>query len=80
MRNWRGPVKHVFALALRRPELARQEADDELRAFVEARVEQLIAAGMNPGEARAEAIRRLGRSIEARVSLGDSGQRRSDRI
>src|SRR5581483_7459764 len=77
MRNWRGPMKSVFTLGVRRPEQARRDADDELAAFLEERTERLVAEGMSPDDARAEAIRRLGRSVDdARIGLRESAEHR----
>jgi hypothetical protein len=56
MRNTRR-LFHLDPLSRR---LARAEMRDELAFHLEERVAQLVALGMTPGEARAEAIRRLG--------------------
>jgi predicted permease len=48
---------------------ARREIDDELSAHIEARVDQLIARGMPPAEARAEALRRFGDLDSGRKAL-----------
>jgi predicted permease len=73
----RNGVRHVFRLGLRRPDVVREDADAELASYVEARVEQLMARGMSAADARAEAIRRLGDSLEsARDELERSAARR----
>ena len=56
----RAGVRRVFRIPLHTPELAAADASDELRTFLDERVEHLIAHGMPPEEARAEALRRLG--------------------
>ncbi|HWP71808.1 MAG TPA: ABC transporter permease [Gemmatimonadaceae bacterium] len=52
--------RRLFHLDPLRRKLARQEMRDELAFHVEERVAQLVARGMSPEDARAEAIRRLG--------------------
>jgi len=42
----------------------RRDADDELEALIACRVEHLIARGMSPDHARAEAMRRLGAPLD----------------
>jgi predicted permease len=56
-----------------RPKL-RQEIDAELRSHVEMRIEDNIAAGMSPGEARSDALHRFGNptSINERVTAADA--------
>jgi len=56
MRNTRR-LFHLDALSRR---VARAEMRDELAFHLEERVAQLIALGMTPDQARAEAVRRLG--------------------
>ena len=65
MSPWRNGVKRLAGLIVRRPELVRRDADDELAAVLEARIEFLVARGMTPDAARAEAERRLGGSVDA---------------
>ena len=77
----RSGVRRLFRLPLRRREFARMDADDELDAYVEARIEYLTARGMSPVEARVEALRRLGGSIdEVRTLLRSSAERRETRL
>lgn len=52
----RAGVSRLFRLALRRPAEAGDEMDAELRFHFEARIEQLVARGMSPADARAEAL------------------------
>jgi hypothetical protein len=51
-----------------RPKL-QQEIDAELRSHIDMRIEDNIAAGMSPGEARRDALQRFGNptSINERV-------------
>jgi predicted permease len=75
-------IRRLFRLAPRTPARARADADEELAAFLAARVDALVARGVAPAEARAEALRRLGgRSLdEVRERLHHSAQRREDRM
>ena len=59
----RAGVRRLFRLAVRRPDAARAELDEELRCYAEARVEHLVARGWSPEDARAESLRRLGGSL-----------------
>ena len=56
-----------------RPKLE-QEIDAELRSHIEMRIEDNIAAGMSPGEARRDALRRFGNptAINERVTATDA--------
>ena len=77
----RAGVRRLFHLAIRRPEVIRQDMDDELRFHLEARVQHFISAGMTPDEARREAIERLGGSLtEARARLHHSVERKEHRM
>ena len=44
----------------RRPEVVRDEVDEELRVHLEMRIDELRAAGLSPGEARRQAVRQFG--------------------
>ena len=44
----------------RRPEVVRDEVDEELRVHLEMRIDDLRAAGMSPEEARRQAVRQFG--------------------
>ena len=73
-------VRRLFRLPLRTPAMARDDADAELDACVEARVEHLVARGMAPADARAEAMRRLGAPLDdVRSALHQSAERREGR-
>ena len=67
-RGIRAGIDRLMRLPLHGSRAAAADADEELRAFIESRVEALVAAGMTPGEAHAEALKRLG---------SDDGVRRS---
>ena len=55
----------------------RADIDDELDAFIDGRVESLIAAGMTASDARAEALRRVGSGLDdAHRKLHQSAERR----
>lgn len=62
IRRWRGWI-------LRSEDHIRRQIDDELQAHLDARVDHLVARGMPPEEARAEARRRFGDFEAARASL-----------
>jgi len=73
----RDGVRRWLRLPLRDARHARDEVDDELEAFVAARVDQLVARGMSGDDARREAIRRLGGSLDqARATLRQSAEHR----
>ena len=67
-------VRRLFRLPGRRD--AQREADDEIRLHLELRTQQLIADGMEPQAARAEAERRFGVVDEARLLFRQSNERR----
>jgi hypothetical protein len=67
-------IRPLFRLFGRRD--ARRDADDEIRLHLELRTRQLIAEGMSPEDARAEALRRFGGVDEARTLLQQSNERR----
>lgn len=53
--TWWSRVANVF-----RPNRLATDLDDELAFHVAERIDELVASGMSPGEARAEALRRFG--------------------
>jgi putative ABC transport system permease protein len=74
-------IRRLFRLGLRTPRVVAADADEELRSFIDARVEHLIARGMSPDAARTEALARLGDSIDSvRASMRASAQRRERRL
>jgi putative ABC transport system permease protein len=79
-RGIRPGVRRLFQLSPRTDVQASADADGELDAFLEERIEQLVRRGMTPGAARAEALARLGAPLhEARAGLRDSARRREAR-
>jgi putative ABC transport system permease protein len=62
-------VRRLFRLPLRTPEHIEADARDELRAFLGARVDDLVARGWSPENARAEALSRLGLSLDETTAL-----------
>jgi len=74
-------IRRAFRLALRRRDLTDAEIDEELRFHVDMRVAQLVARGLSPREAVAEARSRFGRSWESAVErLHEAGRRREQRL
>jgi len=77
----RAGVARLFQLALRRPDRAATEADAELDAVLDAKAEYLIARGMSPEAARAEATRALGIPLDAaRALVHRSARHREQRL
>ena len=80
-RNLRDGVRRLFRLPLRTSAQIEGEADEELQAFLAERIDDLVAHGMPRDEARNEAIRRLGASIDdAAASLHHSATERERRM
>ncbi|HEY7894986.1 MAG TPA: ABC transporter permease [Gemmatimonadaceae bacterium] len=80
MREIRPGVRRLLRLPGRRdPE---RDADDEIRLHLALRTQQLIAEGMTPHEARAEAEQRFGVVTEERAWFRESNARRDlgDRV
>src|ERR1041384_241151 len=57
-------IARLLRFVLRSKQSARADADAELDAFIEARVEQLVGRGMTPHDARAQAIASLGAPLD----------------
>jgi predicted permease len=72
--------KGWFRLPVRDRTLSERDVEAELAAHMEARVERLMAAGMNEAEARAEAERRLGGAARARDTLLRAASDRDERL
>ena len=64
--SWWSRVANV----LRSDRLAR-ELDEEQRFHLEARTDELVAAGLDPAAARAEALRRFGKTLQLREASRD---------
>ena len=76
-RGIRAGVRRLFQLPPRTRDLTDADADAELDAFLQARIEHLVASGMTPADARAEALLRLGAPLDdVRASLHRSAGRR----
>ncbi len=76
-----GRSRRTFHLSTRDPSSARRDMRDELSFHVEERTAQLVARGLTPAAARAEAIHRLGASWESTEDrLGDSAEQKERRL
>ncbi len=64
--KWLGRLRSLF-----RRERMEQELDEELRSHIEMRVEENIAAGMTPEEARYDAQRRFGNTMSLKDRTRD---------
>jgi predicted permease len=73
-------IRRLFRLPVHRPDAVRAEMDDEIRLHLQLRAQQLMAEGLAPAEARAEAERRFGPLDAARETLHDSAARKEDRV
>jgi predicted permease len=69
MAGIRPNVRWLLRLALRRDDLARADVDHEIAFHIEQRVKALVAEGMEPAAARAEALLRFGDLETARERL-----------
>ena len=80
IREIRPGVRRLLRLPLRRD--PQRDADDEIGLHLALRAQQLIAHGMSPDDARAEAERRFGEVSASRVWLRESNARRDlgDRV
>ena len=74
-------TRRLFHLDPLSRKLARAEMRDELQFHVEERIAQLVALGMSPEQARAEAIRRLGPAwADTEQQLGASAEQKERRL
>ncbi len=74
-------MRRLFRLPLRTRAAVHRDADDELQALIASRIEHLVARGMSPEDARAEALRRLGVPLdEASQQLHHSARHRERRL
>ncbi len=77
----RAGVRRLFHIPLHREQLVDDDADLELDAFIAARIDALVARGMTREQALAEALHRLGTSLEdARTLLHRSASHRERRM
>ncbi|MDB4873893.1 MAG: hypothetical protein JWM41_339 [Gemmatimonadetes bacterium] len=80
-RDLRAGVRRLFRVPIRTESQVEADADEELRAFLAERVDDLVARGMAADDARREALRRLGGSIDdAAASLHHSARAREQRM
>jgi len=74
-------VRRVLRLPLRTRAAIRAEIDDELESLITSRVDDLIARGVSPSDARAYALGRLGATLDdARNQLHHSAEHREQRM
>jgi predicted permease len=74
-------VRRLLRFRLRTRGTMKRDADDELETLIAFRVEHLIARGMSPDDARAEAIRRLGAPMDqVRDQLHTNADQRERRM
>lgn len=59
---------------------AKRDADDEIRLHLQLRIDELVAGGMTPEAARAEAERRFGSVEEERARFASDARRRDERV
>ena len=76
----RARIRRLFRLAPAEPARIQAEVDDQIDLHLDLRTEQLIAEGMSPNAARAEAVRRFGTLDRARPTLITSASRRERRM
>src|SRR5581483_11511512 len=71
----------LFRLPLRSARAIHDDVDEELASLIASRVEHLVARGWSPDDAYAEALRRLGASLDdARRQLHHSAEHRERRM
>jgi putative ABC transport system permease protein len=74
-------VRRLLRFSIRTRAAMKRDADDELAALIACRVEHLIARGMSPDDARAEAARRLGAPLDqVRHQLHTNADQRERRM
>jgi predicted permease len=69
-------IRNFFRIALRRGDVILRNVDDEIRAHLDLRTEQLVREGFSPEAARVEAERRFGSVGDARRDLQQHAQHR----
>jgi predicted permease len=79
-REIRPGIRGLLRLAVRRPQDAPAEMEDEIQLHIALRTQQLIGQGRDPDEARAEAESRFGIPDRARHTLHRSAERRESRM
>ena len=74
-------VRRLLRFSIRTRAARKRDADDELETLIACRVEHLIARGMSPNDARAEAARRLGAPLDqVRDQLHTNADQRERRM
>src|SRR5215218_4040114 len=73
-------VRRAMHLALRLGRVREREVDDEIRAHLELRAEQLKRNGIADADAMAEALRRFGPMAESRTLLIDVASDRDNHL
>src|SRR3954464_14987730 len=68
-------VKRFFRLDVTRRGASAADADDEIRAHLEMRIERLMSRGLTREEATAEALRRFGAIAPARRTIANARRR-----
>jgi putative ABC transport system permease protein len=79
--DFRPGVRRLLRLPPRDDLALHADIDDELESLLASRVERFVAMGLSPADARAEALRRLGASVEqVRDQLHHSAELRERRM
>src|SRR6185503_4412933 len=74
-------VRRLFRLPPRSDAAVHADIDEELESLIAARVDDLVGRGMSPSDARLEAARRLGASLDqVRTQLHHSAKLRERRM
>ncbi len=77
MSERRPGTRRAFHLGLHRPDAVAHDMDDELQFHLDARIAHLVARGLTPDAARAEALRRRGADLASSPKpLHQSAQRK----
>jgi predicted permease len=76
----RSGIQRAFNLAIRRRDRWQQDVDEEIELHLALRAEQLIAQGVSPSDAYAEAVRRFGPLSESRARMFDAARYREQRM
>jgi len=69
-------IRKFFRIALRRGDVVSRNVDDEIRAHLDMRTEQLVREGYAPDAALKEAARRFGSLEQARRDLQEHAHQR----
>lgn len=69
-------IRNLFRLGVRRDDIVARNVDEEIRAHLDMRTEQLVREGFEPNMAREEAVRRFGSMDDARRELQQHAHQR----